>query len=101
MSALPNGILKHWQAGRPFHDLMQTPGKLVQAYEDKHHPAPEYNGSKRLWFLMEVHNFSQSDLPEIGTSSEVVEILSGRRKLNLRQVRLPANRFSVSPAVFV
>lgn len=50
---------------------------------------------------MEVHNFSQSDLPEIGTSSEVVEILSGRRKLNLRQVRLPANRFSVSPAVFV
>lgn len=50
---------------------------------------------------MEEHELTQSDLPEIGSQGVVSEVLNGKRELNLRQVRALANRFHVSPAVFV
>jgi HTH-type transcriptional regulator/antitoxin HigA len=37
----------------------------------------------------------QSDLPEIGPQSVVSAVLSGKRELNLRQVKLLAARFRV------
>jgi HTH-type transcriptional regulator/antitoxin HigA len=50
---------------------------------------------------MEEQGLKQADLPEIGSQGVVSEILSGKRKLNLRQVRLLSERFTVSPAVFI
>jgi HTH-type transcriptional regulator/antitoxin HigA len=49
---------------------------------------------------MNEHGLRQSDLPEIGSQGVVSEILSGKRELNTRQIRVLAARFSVSPAVF-
>ena len=43
----------------------------------------------------------EADLPEIGSQGVVSEIVSGKRPLNLRQVKLLSERFKVSPAVFV
>jgi len=43
----------------------------------------------------------EADLPEIGSQGVISEILSGKRQLNLRQVKLLSERFKVSPAVFV
>ncbi|MEO1801157.1 MAG: transcriptional regulator, partial [Cyanobacteria bacterium J06629_2] len=40
------------------------------------------------------------DLSEIGSQGVVSEILSGKRKLNVRQIQLLAERFHVSPATF-
>jgi HTH-type transcriptional regulator/antitoxin HigA len=40
-------------------------------------------------------------LPEIGTQGVVSEILSGKRELNVRQIRALAERFNVPPGVFV
>jgi HTH-type transcriptional regulator/antitoxin HigA len=54
-----------------------------------------------LRFLMEEHSLKQSDLPEIGSQSLVSEILSGKRELNVRQIRALAKRFGVSPAAFI
>ena len=51
--------------------------------------------------LMEEHGLKQSDLLELGSQGVVSEILSGKRQLNIRQVKLLAKRFKVSPAVFV
>jgi HTH-type transcriptional regulator/antitoxin HigA len=50
---------------------------------------------------MEKHGLKQSDLTEIGSQGVVSEILSGKRQLNVRQVKMLSNRFKVSPAVFI
>lgn len=50
---------------------------------------------------MEEHGLNQSDLSEIGSPGVVSEILNGKRELNVRQIRLLAKRFQVSPAVFI
>ncbi|MFJ4385915.1 type II toxin-antitoxin system HigA family antitoxin [Pseudomonas sp. NPDC089408] len=51
--------------------------------------------------LMEEHGVSQRDLPEIGSQSTVSQLLSGKRKLNVRQFRALADRFCVNPDVFL
>ena len=43
--------------------------------------------------MMREHGLTQSDLPGVGTQSVVSEILSGKRQLNLRQIRWLAERF--------
>lgn len=53
-----------------------------------------------LKFLMNEHDLSQSDLPEIGSQSLVSKILKGERKLTADQIGRLAGRFHVSPAVF-
>ena len=70
-------------------------------YEEKHHRMPECSGPEMLQFLMEEHGLSQADLPEVGSQGVVSEILSGKRQLNVRQIRALAKRFHVSPAVFL
>jgi len=50
---------------------------------------------------MEEHDLTQGDLPEISSQGVVSEILSGKRELNVRQIRALASRFQVSPAVFI
>jgi HTH-type transcriptional regulator/antitoxin HigA len=51
---------------------------------------------------MEEHGLQQADLPEVGSQQGVVsEILSGKRELNLRQIRELAKRFHLSQAVFI
>jgi HTH-type transcriptional regulator/antitoxin HigA len=51
---------------------------------------------------MEEHNLKQTDLAEeLGGQSIVSAILSGKRELNTRQVKALAERFKVSPAVFL
>jgi len=51
--------------------------------------------------LMQEHGLTQSDLPGVGAQSVVSEILSGKRALNLRQIRWLAERFGVSVETFI
>ena len=44
---------------------------------------------------MDQHGLRQSDLPEVGAQSVVSDVLHGRRRLNLRQVKALAQRFAV------
>lgn len=87
--------------GHPLYELLDTLGTLVHVYEEAHHPMPECSGAEALRFLMDEHGLTQSDLPMIGSQGVVSEILSGKRTLNIRHIRDLAERFSVSPAVFV
>jgi HTH-type transcriptional regulator/antitoxin HigA len=50
---------------------------------------------------MEQHGLKQSELTEIGSQGVVPEILTGKRELNIRQVRALSERFGVSAATFV
>ncbi len=85
----------------PLYGLLDTLGTLIHAYEEKHHPMPESSSADMLRYFLEEHGLNQSDLPEIGSQGVVSEVLSGKRELNMRQVRALAKRFHVSPAVFI
>ncbi len=85
----------------PLSSLMETIGSLIETYESQNYPDMEGDAINALKTLMEEHGLKQSDLPEIGSQGVVSEIISGKRQLNVRQVKLLCERFKVSPAVFV
>jgi len=85
----------------PLYALLDTLGTVIYAYEEKHYPMPDCSGVEVLRYLMEEHGLKQLDLPEVGSQGVVSEILSGQRELNVRQIRALAQRFGLSPAVFM
>jgi HTH-type transcriptional regulator/antitoxin HigA len=87
--------------GHPLYGLLDTLGTLIRAYEDEHVTLPKATGVEALQYLMEEHDLTQSDLPEVGSQGVVSELLRGKRRLNLRQIHALAERFHVSPAVFI
>ena len=85
----------------PLYGLLDTLGTLIRVYEEQHHPMPAVSGAEMIQFFMGEHDLAQADLSEIGSQGVVSEILSGKRELNVRQIRALAARFHVSPAVFI
>jgi HTH-type transcriptional regulator / antitoxin HigA len=87
--------------GHPLYGLLDVLGTLTRAYEEQHMHMPEASGADVLSYLMDEHELALSDLSEIGSAGDVSDILSGKRELNVPQIRALARRFHVSPAVFV
>jgi HTH-type transcriptional regulator/antitoxin HigA len=85
----------------PLASLMETIGSLIETYETQYIDEIEGNPIAALNALMLEHGLKQSDLTEIGSQGVVSEILSGKRQLNIRQVKMLSKRFGVSPAVFI
>lgn len=81
--------------------LMETLGSLIETYENSHLPEASGDPISSLKEFMTDHGLSSSDLPELGDEAAVAEILQGRRELTLSQIRQLAQRFGVTPAVFV
>lgn len=94
---LVGGRERHALAG-----LLDMVGELVEDYEAREVPIPESTPAEALRFLMESNKLSQVDLKtELGGQPVVSAILSGKRGINGRQARALADRFGVSPAVFI
>lgn len=74
--------------------------KNIEAYEKHAYPIEPQSPEKILAFLMEQHDLTQSDLPEIGSQSHVSKILSGERNLTREQIGFLSKKFGVSPAIF-
>ena len=85
----------------PIMGLVDIVADLIDDYESEFQPLPQTNGVDALKFLMEQHDLKQTDLQEIGSQGVVSEILTGKRELNLRQVRALSERFGVSAATFL
>ena len=81
--------------------LLEILAVIIDEYENEHYPIPEGEPRECLSLLMEEHGVHQKDLPEIGSQGVVSEILSGKRKLNTRQIKALSQRFNVSTAVFI
>ena len=81
--------------------LAERIGDLIEAYETKHHSIPDASPVGVLVFLMEQHGLKQADVPEIGAQSVVSEVLSGKRRLNIRQVSALSKRFGISANAFI
>ena len=77
-------------------------GDLVAKFEHVRFPSKRVAGNEILSQLMEAHNLKQTDLGgELGGQSVVSLILRGERELNVRQIRALAERFKVSPEIFL
>jgi HTH-type transcriptional regulator/antitoxin HigA len=85
----------------PLYDLLDTLGVLIHTYEESHAPARDISGIDVLKLLMEEHQLTTADLPELGTPAQVAEILAGLPALNVAQIHTLAKRFGVSAATFV
>lgn len=88
------------QESHPLYGFLDTLGMLLHAYEEQYHCLPSCSGVDILRYLMEEHELTQMDLPEVGSQGVVSEVLHGKRELNVRQIRALAERFHVSPSVF-
>lgn len=84
----------------PIFALVDVVAGRIREYEDRVHPWPALPPHRMLAALMAEHGLKQSDLPEVGRQSVVSAILSGKRALNLRQVKALAARFHLPMAVF-
>ncbi|WP_058545527.1 transcriptional regulator [Pseudomonas sp. NA13] len=89
------------EEAHPLMSLVDIIGEWIEAWDHQHRPMPKASGVEALRYLMREHGLSQSDLPGIGAQSVVSEILSGKRQLNLRQIRWLAERFGVSVETFI
>ena len=86
----------------PLASLLAVLGDLVAAYEAREVAMPDAAPREVLRLLMEANALSQGDLAEeLGGQSVVSNVLAGKREINTRQARALANRFEVSPAVFI
>ncbi|PWQ92837.1 helix-turn-helix domain-containing protein [Leucothrix pacifica] len=85
----------------PLAGLAERMGDLVSAYENQQGLVPQSTGIDALKFLMESHHIKQSELSEVGSQGVVSEVLSGKRSLNVEQIKKLSGRFQVSPAVFI
>jgi HTH-type transcriptional regulator/antitoxin HigA len=84
----------------PLASLLDTVGILVANYEQEHYALPEASPQEVLAYLLDEHQLTQSQLPEVGSQGVVSEILRGKRQLNKRQIQALAKRFNISPEVF-
>lgn len=83
-------------------DFLDLVGQLIADYERQHHPVADARPGEVLRFLMEQHGLTLSDLStEIGDPPVVSAILNGHREMDSQHARALADRFGVSPAVFV
>ncbi len=85
----------------PLMSLIDLLSNIISDYEEKRYQHKLGKGIHALKYLMESRGLSQSDLSEIGSQGVVSELLSGRRSLNIRQVKLLARRFKVDPSTFI
>ena len=81
--------------------VMETIGNLIENYEDQKYKVKESSPVDTLKYLMHEHDLNQSDLKEIGSQGVVSEILTGKRTLNIEQIKKISNKFNVSPLVFI
>jgi len=85
----------------PLYDLMDTLGTLVHSYEQSYYPMPNVVGIDVLKFLMDEHDLTPSDLPEIGSQVVVSDLLAGKCQLNVENIQSLSKRFGLSPATFI
>ncbi|HEX8814251.1 MAG TPA: helix-turn-helix domain-containing protein [Terriglobales bacterium] len=75
---------------------------LIHQYEEKHYQLRRASPIEIIQELMKANDLKQKDLAGVfGTESIVSEVLNGKRELNINHVRKLAERFAVSPELFL
>ena len=85
----------------PLSSLMETVGSLIESYEYDNCQTNLGTPLEAFSFLMKEHGVKQTELTEVGSQGVVSEVLTGKRNLNIRQIKELSSRFKVSPLVFI
>jgi HTH-type transcriptional regulator / antitoxin HigA len=86
----------------PLVGFLDVVGVFISDYEELKVEIPTASPAAVLQFLMARGKLRHVDLAEdFGSQSNVSEVLSGKREINVRQARSLAARFGVSAAVFI
>ncbi|WP_043254433.1 transcriptional regulator [Pseudomonas knackmussii] len=85
----------------PLSTLAQAIGNSISIYDAEHFPIADVPPHEVLRYLMEEHRVTRHQLPEVGTRSVVLDVLVGKRPLNMQQIRALSNRFNLPLKVFV
>jgi HTH-type transcriptional regulator / antitoxin HigA len=85
----------------PLANLVDTLGALIGEYDEATYLPPQISTAALIRFLMDQHQMTQADLPEVGSQGVVSELLSGKRSPNVRQIKALAVRFNVPASVFI
>ncbi len=88
--------------GTPEGDELEILGILVDEFEKRHFPIDAPNPVEAVKFRMEQLGLSQSDLAQlVGSRSRASEILSGKRTMSLRIIRLLNRKLSIPAEVLI
>jgi len=79
--------------------LLELLVDLVHSYEQAKLPPKQATPAEMLRFLMDENRLKPADLPIPG--SRISEILTGKRAISKAQARALAERFGVSPGLFI
>jgi len=83
-------------------ELANLVAVLIEDFEDRHYKLKRATAAETLAELMAANDLKQKDLVDIfGTQSIVSEVLNGKRSLTVDHIRRLAQRFHVSPEVFL
>ena len=81
--------------------LTEVLGIIIENYESEDESFNGVDEIDVLKYFMNEHGLQQKDMSEIGSQGVVSEILSGKRKLSVSQIKKLSKRFNISPAVFL
>lgn len=83
-------------------DELEILGILVDEYEKKHFPIEAPEPVEAIKFRMDQLGMEQKDLAKIlGSKSRASEILSGKRSLSLRQIRILYRKLGIPAEVLI
>jgi HTH-type transcriptional regulator / antitoxin HigA len=68
-------------------DYLDALATLVEAYEAKHHPAPDRDPIEAIEDAMAAHGYARADLAALVGQSRATELLQRKRPLSLDQMR--------------
>jgi len=100
-----NGLMKKGEGNlSPEEDrLFDLLADLMESYEAHTLPSlPQTTPANALRFLMEQNDLKQTDMIDIfGNQGNVSKVLQGQRRITIDQAKGLAQRFKVSPVLFI
>lgn len=83
-------------------DELEVLGILVDDYEKKHFPIESPNPIEAIKFRMDQLDLAQKDLAKIlGSKSRASEILSGKRSLSLRHIKILSSKLGIPAEILI
>jgi HTH-type transcriptional regulator/antitoxin HigA len=83
-------------------DELEILGILVDEYEKKHFPIESPKPVEAIKFRMDQLGMQQKDLAKLlGSKSRASEILSGKRSLSLRQIKILYRKLGIPAEVLI
>lgn len=102
--AIVESLMKKGDDGRNHEEeaLLELLVSLIEQFEKAEYRLPEGTPLGALQYLMESNGLKAIELaPIFGGRGRVSDVLSGRRDISKEQAKRVAERFHVSPAVFI